>query len=92
MKFFFYGIFLSEHQRKSMGIHGPAKYATVLDYATYGQEIVMAHFQADAGLSLTGLVIDVPSHVIPALDALEFGYKRKQLKTVQGEQVYMYVA
>lgn len=37
------------------------QYATVMDYATYGGIIVTAYHQADAGLSLTGFVVDVES-------------------------------
>lgn len=92
IKFFFYGIFLDQHTRDNMGIYGTAVYDTVLDYATYGNHIVTAHHQPGLGLSLSGVVVDVPLTVLPELDELEEGYKRVTIKTVGGREVQMYRA
>lgn len=91
MKFFFYGIFLQKSTREGVGIPGDGKYDTVKDYATWGSHIVTAYENPDAGIALTGLVIDVPESSIPRLDAIEAGYERKTITTVRGESVQMYV-
>lgn len=90
MKFFFYGIFLARHNREAYGIFGEPEYATVKDYATYGVDIVTAYHQADAGLALTGITVDVPLSSIKTLDALEYGYTRQTITTVQGVTAQMY--
>lgn len=66
------------------------KYDTVKDYATYGNHIVTAYHQEGAGLALTGLTVEVPEKSIPRLDAIESGYKRVTVTTVNGESVQMY--
>ncbi len=88
-RLFVYGIFLNERTRDGYGMINP-EYATVLDYATYGHSIVTAHFIPQAGLSLTGLTVDMPKANWPALDMLEAGYRRVKVKTTDGETVYMY--
>jgi hypothetical protein len=97
-KLFVYGIFLSERQRAAYGMSNP-QYATVLDYATFGGGIVTAYKQADIGLSLTGLLVDVAPYEMrehgmrdnwKALDALEYGYERILITTTDGVKAYMY--
>lgn len=66
------------------------EYATVLDYATFGGSIVQAVRIPNAGLSLTGLTVDIPDSQWPSLDALEGGYDRELVTTTDNEQVYMY--
>lgn len=94
MKFFFYGIFLDKKVRKSYGMPSEATYATIPDYYTFAisPDIVMAARMKGVKLSLSGLVVDVPESVIPALDDLERGYRRETVMTAQEEQVQMYVS
>lgn len=91
MKLFVYGIFLDERNRNRYGMTKPY-YATVLDYATFGDQIVMASRIANAGLSLTGLVVIPDENRWKDLDMLESGYDRIIVTTTNGEQVYMYAA
>lgn len=90
-KLFVYGIFLSERMRKGYGL-GYAKYATVLDYATFGDYIVRAEpVPAKVGASLTGFIVDIPDgYNWERIDALERGYERRVVTTTDGEQAYMY--
>lgn len=102
-RLFVYGIFLDEDMRRSYGMSNP-RYATVLDYATYGKGIVTAYRQVGAGLSLTGLLVDVPAKTQWQdannvwheddnwldLDRLELNYKRIIIKTTDGDEAYMY--
>lgn len=89
-RLFVYGIFLSQRNRESFDMTNP-EYATVLDYATFGNQIVEARHIPDVGLALTGLTVDIPKTAWPGLDALEGGYDRKEVVTTDGEIVYMYV-
>lgn len=84
-----YGIFLSEHNRREFGMSSPV-YATVLNYATFGGSIVEAIHIPNAGLSLTGLVVDVDPSRWGDIDSLEGGYDRSIVTTTDGETVYMY--
>lgn len=99
-RLFVYGIFLDEDNRINYYMTDP-EYATVLDYCTYGDGIVEAVHCPGRGLSLTGLLVDVPSFVFDkygksvdvweGLDRLEAAYNREIVTTSYGEQVYMYV-
>lgn len=88
---FVYGIFLGEHNRYSYGLLNP-RYATVKNYVTYGSHIVTAYaVDAKAGVTLTGLLCDVPpDYNWRNIDALEGGYSRVIIQTESGEQAYMY--
>ena len=97
-KLFVYGIFLDEATRKSYNMQNP-QYATVADYATWGSHIVTAHQLSGGNLALTGLLVDMPRTILQGnklvdnwarLDMLEGGYKRIKVKTVQGDDAYMY--
>jgi gamma-glutamylcyclotransferase (GGCT)/AIG2-like uncharacterized protein YtfP len=88
-KLFVYGIFLDERNRQYYGMSNPS-YDTVADYATYGGEIVAAYHQPNAGLALTGLVVNIDPARWPELDRLEGGYTRREVTTLRGERVYMY--
>lgn len=88
-KLFVYGIFLGDRMRSIYGMSLP-KYATVRDYATWGNKIVAAHKQEGAGLALTGLVVHVNPKRWADIDALEAGYNRILITTTDGEQAYMY--
>ncbi len=66
------------------------RYSTVLDYATFGHSIVTAHRVPRSGLSLTGVVVDMPRSNWFNLDLLEAGYERINVKTTDGETVFMY--
>jgi hypothetical protein len=98
-RLFVYGIFLGENMRRAYGMSNP-RYATVLDYATWGHHIVQAHKQKGAGLALTGLLVDVAPYMTTdrgirnnwaALDALEGGYDRIVITTTDGDKAFMYV-
>lgn len=93
-RLFVYGIFLGENNRKVYGMTNP-KYATVLDYTTFGHTIVRAVpiEVPDTGerLSLTGLVVDVDPRMWKELDELEAYYDRIIVETSYRESVYMYV-
>lgn len=93
-RLFVYGIFLGENNRKEYGMTNP-KYATVLDYTTFGHTIVRAVpvKVPDTGerLSLTGLVVDVDPRMWKELDELEAYYDRIIVETSYREPVYMYV-
>lgn len=65
-------------------------YATVLDYATVGREIVQAVYRPNEGYSLTGLIVDMPRDGWSTLDMLESGYDRIRIKTTDGEEAWMY--
>lgn len=68
-------------------------YDTVLDYATFGGRIVQAQYIPDVGLSLTGMVVELPDNYDwRPLDALEAGYKRQLVTTTSGQKCYMYTA
>lgn len=88
---FVYGIFLSEHNRREFKMTDP-QYATVKDYATFGNQIVQAQYIPDVGFSLTGLVVDIPSDQWEGLDRLEGGYQRKRVTTTDGQNVWIYTA
>lgn len=90
MKFFTYGIFLSYGTRRRYGIIANAHYATVKNYSTFGGHIVQA--KPCEGHTLTGMVVEVPDHIWPTLDAIEAGYDRITIKTTGGEEAQMYVA
>lgn len=89
-KLFVYGIFLDEHNRDSYGMSSP-RYATVRDFLTVGGGIVQAVYVPDAGLSLTGLLVDMNPEYWRDLDALEHGYERILVR-VGGEYAWMYAA
>lgn len=97
-RLFVYGIFLDENMRNAYGMSNP-RYATVKDYVTYGGSIVTAYKQEGAGLSLTGLLVDVNPYEMgrrglkdnwARLDALEGGYERIEVETLGGDKAYMY--
>lgn len=88
-RLFVYGIFLSESQRARYGMTNP-QYATVKNYVTYGDQIVTAYKQENAGLALTGLLVDVDPEHWDRIDRLEGGYVRTVITTTGGEQAYMY--
>lgn len=91
-RLFVYGIFLGQDMRERYGMANP-KYATVPNYATFGEHIVQAVYIEGAGdLALTGLTVDVDPTCWDRLDALEAGYDRALVTTDNDEQVYMYVA
>lgn len=89
-KLFVYGIFLDENSRKAYGMTNP-KYATVKDFLTIGSYIVRAVYVPDAGLSLTGLLVDMDKDNWDELDRLEGGYDRVLIRTVSGDRAWMYV-
>lgn len=98
-KLFVYGIFLGEDMRQAYGMSNP-RYATVKDYATWGEHIVMAYHQQGAGLALSGLLVDVAPFQMgrkgmrdnwAMLDALEGGYDRIEITTTDNDKAYMYV-
>ena len=89
-RLFVYGIFLSERNRRLYGMRNP-EYATVRDYLTVGDVIVEAVKVKNAGLALTGLVVDMDPRKWESLDALEGGYNREIVTTTDGERVFMYV-
>lgn len=88
-RLFVYGIFLDEHMREHYGMANP-HYATVADYATYGNQIVTAYKQENAGLALTGLLVNMNPEKWENLDRLEGGYKRIVITTTGGDEAYMY--
>lgn len=88
---FVYGIFLGEKLRDRYGMSNPV-YATVDDYATFGTGIVQAQYIPDAGLGLTGLIVDIDPSYWDKLDSLEGGYDRKLIVTDSYEEAWMYVA
>lgn len=88
-RLFVYGIFLDRKSRMWYGMINP-RYACVPDFATFGGGIVMAHYVPKAGLSLTGLMVDMPKSKWKELDRLEARYDRIKIKTVQGYECYMY--
>lgn len=92
-KLFVYGIFLSQRTRDGYGMKNPV-YAVVPDYTTVhrGGSIVKAVKVLDAGLGLTGLLVDLPIENWEKLDDLEHGYERIKVKTIDGEEAYMYAA
>lgn len=66
------------------------RYATVRGWATIGGDIVQA-VEAPEAYALTGLVVELPDNYDwRPLDALEGGYERITITTVQGQQAYMY--
>jgi gamma-glutamylcyclotransferase (GGCT)/AIG2-like uncharacterized protein YtfP len=89
-KLFVYGIFLDEYMRENYGMTNP-KYATVLDYATFGGNIVMAVKIPKNNLSLTGLLVDMNPDKWEDLDRLEGGYRRVRINTTNNQEAYMYV-
>lgn len=89
-KLFVYGIFLDEKNRQRYGMSNP-RYATVKDYATWGNYIVTAKHQSGAGLALTGLLVDIEPEAWPRLDALEAGYDREEVDVLGLGKAYMYV-
>lgn len=90
-KFFFYGIFIDAEIRKGYGLPEYAKYSTISDYATYGNNIVKAAYTPSLGLSLTGVLVDVPDEQIEMLDQAERGYDRIEIET-HNAKAQMYVA
>lgn len=86
---FVYGIFLSESRRQYYGMTNP-QYATVKDFVTYGEYIVTAYKQENAGLALTGLLVSMNPAKWRDLDRLEGGYKRIVITTTDGDKAYMY--
>jgi hypothetical protein len=69
------------------------RYATVLDYVTFGHRIVQAQYIPKVGFSLTGLVVELPDNYDwQPLDILEAGYNRELVTTTSGEKVFMYTA
>lgn len=100
-KLFVYGIFLGAGMREHYGMVNP-QYATVKDYATWGNHIVCAYPDPGKGLALTGLLVDIPKFINRddgrgdqdnwmRLDALEGGYTREVIKTTDGTEAFMYV-
>lgn len=89
MRLFTYGIFMSYTIRLGVGIYANAKYATVLGYATIGDQIVMA--VPDEKYTLTGMIVGVPDGVWPKLDRIEGGYDRITVTTTYGQEAQMYV-
>jgi hypothetical protein len=91
-KLFVYGIFLDKHTRDAYGMGEHVKYTTVLDYATFGHGIVVAHkLPTGYGYSLTGLLVDIPEGFDwVRLDALEGGYERITVTTTDRDKAYMY--
>ena len=101
-RLFVYGIFLDEGTRLWYGMTNP-RYAVVQGYATVGvhKDIVEAIKVSD-DFHLTGLIVDVAPKVADdihgvrsnwqRLDALESGYRRKMVQTLQGDKCWMYVA
>lgn len=87
---FVYGIFLNQTQRTAYGMSNP-RYATIADYATFGEGIVQAFHIPNSNLGLTGLVVDVDPARWKELDRLESGYTRVKVKTNSGLECWMYV-
>lgn len=88
-KLFVYGIFLDEYNRKHYGMEFPS-YDTVSNYITIGGIIVRAIKLNGWKASLTGLLVDVPTNRLSAIDALEAGYARIKVKTTSGIEAFMY--
>lgn len=88
-KLFVYGIFLDENNRNHYGMENPS-YDTVKDYITVGDHIVRAIKLGGYGASLTGLLVDVPTRRLPAIDSLEAGYARIKVNTSSGFEAFMY--
>lgn len=90
-KLFVYGIFLSEINRKLYSMEN-ASYDTVKGFITVGSRIVKAISTDTLNACLTGLLVDIPTKKLPALDALESGYDRIKVKTTSGFEAYMYAS
>lgn len=90
-KLFVYGIFLGERNRAAYNMTNPT-YATVPDFATFGDYIVEAEKVPNAGLALTGLLVDYDDTRWRTLDMLEGNYYRIIVTTTGGIQAYMYVS
>lgn len=89
-RLFVYGIFLSQHNRDAYGMTNP-RYDTVLDYATFGYNIVQAEkLDERLGLALSGLVVDVDPSYWDSIDNLETGYERITIETTSKVKAYMY--
>ena len=92
-RLFVYGIFLDVENRFHYGMSNP-EYAVVPDYVTRqcGMGIVEAVKVDGLGLGLTGFTVDVKPLKWPDIDRLEASYDRIVVRTLDGEDVYMYVA
>ena len=89
-KLFVYGIFLDECNREYYGMENPS-YDTVPGYITIGGTIVKAVQSDIPRVALTGLLVDVPTRKLPAIDQLEVGYDRIKVMTTSGFVAFMYV-
>ena len=90
-KLFVYGIFLDESTRDRYGMENPS-YDTVPGYITVGNHIVSATKSDVYGVSLTGLLVDIPTRNLPSVDVLESGYARIIVDTSGGFEAFMYAA
>lgn len=88
-KLFVYGIFLDEDRRQRYGMSNP-HYTTVPGYITVGGHIVEAVQVENKNIALTGVLVDMDSSRWEPLDRLEAGYNRVKVKTVTGEEAWMY--
>jgi hypothetical protein len=91
-----YGIFLDERNRDHYQMTNPC-YAVVRNYVTVnvGGSIVEAvEVEEINNCGLTGLIVDIPDDPQnwQRLDALEVGYDRIKVTTLDNEWAYMYVA
>lgn len=89
-KLFVYGIFLGIDMRHRYGMLDPT-YATVKDYATFGDYIVKAYKVPGMGLALTGVLVTPDQDRWESLDRLESGYDRVIVTTTSGIKAWMYV-